>query len=325
MIHIVNMDHVAKLRFTLELAHAVVGAERSGLLRRLSSVADTTDGHAEALGLSPRGTGKLLRVLADAGFALRDGERYGASDALVELGRRTPHGLSGVTRVWGHLPTYLQTGEPMMQADGDVTERQRVYSDVVGALGRMFAPSAERLAMALAPLAPRTLLDVGAGSGVWSLAVARIVEELRVTAQDLPAVLDAFRSRAAQLGLEDRVATVARSFHDEPLGEGRYDLVLLAGVIHLEPPASASALIARAARAVSPAGRLVVVDSIGGEGADALARSLYALNLALRTRRGAPHGRGALVGWLDEAGAVTVDDVDLPAPGLGALVATMSG
>lgn len=319
------MDHVVNLRFTLELGYAMVGAERVGLIERLVTSVDTAQGHAEALGLSSVATEKLLEILVGAGLAVREGEGFGPSEALAELVEQTPHGLSGLTRVWAHLPAYLRSGEPMMRADGDAVERGRVYVDVVTALGRMFAPSAEQLALALAPLAPRTVLDVGAGSGVWSLALAGVVPELQVTALDLPAVLEAFVTRATTLGLADRVSTLARSFHDEPLGEGPYDVVLLAGVLHLEPPSSAAALIARAARALSPTGRLVVVDALGGEGSAALAHSLYAMNLALRTQRGTPHGRVALTAWLCDAGATTIDSVDLPFPALGALVAAMSG
>ncbi|MEQ9325456.1 MAG: class I SAM-dependent methyltransferase [Polyangiaceae bacterium] len=313
------------MRCTVELAHAVVGAQQTGLLGRLGDTTDTVDGHAAALDLYSEGVAKLLPILVDSGFAVRDGDRYGPSDGLRALVDKTPHGLGGLTRVWDHLPAYLRTGEPMMRANGVRTERQRVYAGVVAALGKMFAPSATALAAALAPIEPRTVLDVGAGSGVWSLALASVVPELRVTALDLEPVLAAFRTRAAELGLADRVSTVAQSFHDEPLGAGSYDVVLLAAVLHLEPPLSAAALITRASRAVAPAGRLVIVDALRGRGADALPRSLYAMNLALRTRGGAPHDEDAIVGWLRDARAVAIDRVDLPFPGLGALVATMPG
>jgi release factor glutamine methyltransferase len=70
---------------------------------------------------------------------------------------------------------------------------------------------------------PRTVLDVGTGSGAVALAVADELPDARVTATDLSiAALEVARANAARLGLAERIEFRPGSVP----GDARYDLVL---------------------------------------------------------------------------------------------------
>ncbi|MBV9947203.1 MAG: class I SAM-dependent methyltransferase, partial [Myxococcales bacterium] len=112
-------------------------------------------------------------------------------------------------------------------------------------LGRFFEGAARALAARLPPAG--RILDLGAGSGVWSLAMAEAGRlaglDGRATAVDVPEVLPSFHARAAAAGLADHVEATGGDFHEAPLPDAHFDRVLLANVLHLEPEARAARLV----------------------------------------------------------------------------------
>lgn len=114
-------------------------------------------------------------------------------------------------------------------------------------------PNAHAAAL-LVDVAPGRALDLAAGEGRMALWLAASGWE--VTALDFSAVgLERGRARAAERGLDVRWQVADATTAD--LGEREYDLVLVL-YLHL-PREQARDVLARAAAAVAPGGRLIVL------------------------------------------------------------------
>ena len=74
--------------------------------------------------------------------------------------------------LFAHVPTWLATGVPILEMQ-EPAEREANYRRVTPGLGRMFRERAEQLAAAL-PVKPRTILDVGCGSGILAIAALKL-------------------------------------------------------------------------------------------------------------------------------------------------------
>jgi 2-polyprenyl-3-methyl-5-hydroxy-6-metoxy-1,4-benzoquinol methylase len=279
---------------------AVAAADETGLLDSLAQ-SGSPEEHAERLGLDPSAVALVLDTLVALGVAGRAGGRVAVSEPFAAAAGTPLAALLPMRRLWRHLPRFLMTGEPYAQMDGSPAERAAEYRDLAAALGGLFQPAAEELAAKLSP-ASGQILDVGAGSGVWSLAMCVRSPASRVTALDLPDVLPAFGDRAEQLGLADRIDTIPGDFHEAVLG-GTFRRIVLANVLHLERPEPAASLVHRAAAALEPGGDLVVVDCFRDDDpARQTAYAVYALHLAMRTRTGRVHARAEVERWAREAG-----------------------
>jgi len=307
------------------MAATLVAACQGNLLQALLNGYATTTMYAEELGLDPTATERILEVLTSLGFADCRQDRYTASAALKDLDAISPGGVDGFGAMWSQVPAFLLRGERFAHVDGPPDAREAVYSGVVSKLALVYAHGARQLAVAL-PGRPANILDVGAGSGIWSLAMAERHTETHVTALDFPTVLQAFRIQAEHMGLSDRIGLLPGNFHCVPIPEDRFDRIVLANVLHLEPPEQAAALIRRVATTLLPGGDLVIVDMLGdGTPAGERARAIYGLHLALRTQEGKVHPLSDLQAWVRQAGLITGDVIELGIPpGMGVLVAHRS-
>ena len=304
------------------MAAALAAAYQGNLLQALLNGYATPSMYAEELGLDPAATERVLEVLTSLGIADCNQGRYGASAALKDLDTRGPGGVDACGALWSQVPAFLLRGERFAHMDGPPDAREAAYSGVVSQLALVFAQGARQLATNI-PGNPAHILDVGAGSGIWSLAMAERHAATRVTALDFPTVLQAFRIQAEHMGLADRIGLLPGDFHGVAIPEDRFDRIVLANVLQLESPLQAAALIGRVATTLIRGGDLVIVEMLGdGTPAGERVRAIYALHLALRTRQGKLHPLSDLQAWVEQAGLLPDEVIALDTPrGIGALVA----
>jgi SAM-dependent methyltransferase len=271
---------------------------RHGIFQALGEEERATEDLARPLEMDARALALFLESLSALGLVER-GTTGWRSGRVLRVFQGSYRGLGD--EYWAHLDAFLKTGRPIRRMNAGV-EREAAYREQAGALAWMMAPAAalaaERLLAGL-PDAPR-ILDLGAGSGVWSLTLAARVESAEVTLVDFPAVLEVAREFSMKMGLPARARFVPGDYHDVDLEADACDLVFLGNVCHLESGDRVRSLLGRALRGLRPGGRVAIADVHAG--AAPVAASLYALGLALRTERTEVHASADLLRWLGEAG-----------------------
>lgn len=104
-----------------------------------------------------------------------------------------------------------------------------------------------------------TLLDLGGGSGIYSIALVQKNPSLRAVVFDRPEVLRVAAELTADYGVTDRVELIAGDMFVDPLPTGR-DLVLLSNVLHDWDLPECRTLMRRTAGALRPGGTALVHD-----------------------------------------------------------------
>jgi len=273
----------------------------SGILEAVAEGTGSAAVIAERCGTLPKPTSLVLEALCEAGVVRRAEGSYGPGPVMALIqGNYRDLGDA----YWDHLPNFLRTEEPVIRLQNP-HEAQEFYRKQAGELGAMMRPSAAFVTRALSIGADRkglSILDVGAGSGVWSLTMAVADPSSRVTCLDWPAVLPVAEHFAQQVGVRERLELLQGDYHEADLGELRYDLVILGNTTHLEDPDGNRTLFRRAHRALRTGGEILVIDVFSHNRAAALTGALYALGLALRTTRGAVYSVQEMTRLLAESG-----------------------
>ena len=288
-------------------------AQELGVHDALRQGAMTAAGVAAACGLQERPVELLLDGLCALGTVESNNARYTLAP-VAEF-------LSGSYRslgdeYWDFLPTFLRTGTPLAKMDS-TEQSESQYEQQVSALAWMMTPAAEAFAgmlgMGTARKALR-ILDVGGGSGIWSLTCAQRDAASTVTVSDWPAIAEIAASFAQRMGIADRFDAIPGNYHEVDLGSSAFDLAIVANVTHIETPEGNVDLLRRVRAALRRGGEIAIVDVIPAQPEGRLSASLYALGLGLRTESGQVHGADALQQYLREAGFRNVVVEPIPAP-----------
>jgi predicted O-methyltransferase YrrM len=147
----------------------------------------------------------------------------------------------------------------------------------------------------------RTLLDVGGGTGIYSIACLQRYPRLRAIVWDRPEVLKVAAEMAEQFGVADRLELVSGDMFVDPVPSGA-DVMLLSNVLHDWDVDDCQALVARCGDALPVGGRLLVHDVYLNDALDGpLAIALYSAALFTVTE-GRAYSAGEYRAWLTAAG-----------------------
>jgi ubiquinone/menaquinone biosynthesis C-methylase UbiE len=158
------------------------------------------------------------------------------------------------------------------------------------------------------------IVELAAGSAVWSLAIAHRDPRCRLTLVDHPHALAAARSHAQAIGLGDRVTWVEGDYRTVDLPPDRYDLAILAGAIQLETLEDSTPCFRRIHQWLRRGGEIAVISAFPGQAQGTLEHALYRLAVALRTDKGRVHAPEPLQAALMEAGFEKPQFAHLPSP-----------
>jgi SAM-dependent methyltransferase len=251
---------------------------------------------------------KRAGLYANAPLAARFLVAGAPEDALDAL----RHNLS-LWRRWSTLTEAVRAGHAV--AVDDMADRGESWTvPFIAAMHRSAQARAPLVVRAVGAAGVRRLLDVGGGSGAYSIAFAQAEPDLRAEILDLATVTPIAAAHVAEAGLSDRVTVRAGDLRADALGSG-WDLVLLSSICHMLGPDQNLDLVTRAAHALAPAGRVVISDFVLDEdGTSPRQAALFSINMLVGTRSGRSYRASEYEAWLTAAGLVGVERIRLPGP-----------
>lgn len=244
----------------------LLAAAEVGIISHMAKAPATADACAEALDLDARAARIVLDALTAMEILAKSGATYVMRDDAHHL--LSPDSPATVLpmilhacalwRRWAGLPAIL-----CGRAADQVADEVRQPKDQAAFIGAMHVISVPRAPALVAAIGghPRRLIDVGGGSGTYTIAFLRANPEMTATLFDLPPVVEMARQRFAGEGLTTRVTLASGDFSCDPL-PGGHDLALLSAIIHQNSPPENVRLYSNVFRCLVPGGRIVVRDHI---------------------------------------------------------------
>lgn len=281
----------------------------------------TAESVARARAADPRGMTILLNALAAVGLlAKQDGvfeatplaARFLAAGSKDDARDALKHNLSLWQR-WSTLTDAVRVGHAVLSHE--TRERGEAWTiPFIAAMHKNAALRAPLVVDAVGAGELKRMLDVGGGSGAYSIAFARANPALEAEIFDLPSVVPIAERHVNEAGLQARILTRTGDLRSDSFGTG-YDLVLVSAICHMLGPEANRDLFARIRKALAPGGRVVVQDFIVDDSGTAPAHAaLFAVNMLVGTEAGGTYSEAEYREWLQGAGFGTVRLVGLPGP-----------
>jgi ubiquinone/menaquinone biosynthesis C-methylase UbiE len=293
--------------------YALAAAAQLRLFDHVAAGHRTAAEVAAAAGASERGTRGLLDALTAMGYLRKSRGRYAltpeSATYLVSSSEFYMEGGSDVSlrlaRDFANLAEAVRTGAPVL-ANESPDVLQQFWPLLVKQIfpaNFVFSSNAVRALSGAERKRIARILDIGAGSGAWSIAFAQALPKARVTAVDLPFVLDVTRSYTRRYGVDDRYEYRPGSFHDVEFGREVFDLAILGHIIHSEGAQRGRKLIGKVFDALAPGGMLLIAEFIpNDERTGPVMPLLFGLNMLVHAPDGDVFTMREYREWLKHAG-----------------------
>ncbi|HEY5857282.1 MAG TPA: methyltransferase [Aldersonia sp.] len=257
-------EPIMRLAFGFMAAKHLFAANDLGLFEALGEGPTDLHGLAARTGLTARAT----RISADAMVALglleRLGDRYANTEAAgAFLAGGSPADLRPLLRFWDKIsfPAWEELAGAL--ACGPKREIVDLDPDLqsIAAFGVEAFTAAPSLALpeVVDLSGSRRLLDIGGGTGSWSIAVARRWQQVSATVIELPDVAPTAQERITSAGLDGRIEVCAGDAMADALPAG-FDTVLVANLMHYWSPEQNRLLLQRIRDVAASHARLLIAD-----------------------------------------------------------------
>lgn len=309
----VDTIRLQNIALAYQQSAALFAAIELGLFTAIAQGATTIEAIAARLDLAHHQVDRLVTVLTAMTLLRKRGESYAnAEDVerfLVQGSARYAGAWMLFTRPqwndWGQLADRLRVQQEKRLGgyENFTVEDARAYHAATNSIGM---GAARRFLKQVDLTGRRLLLDLGGGSGAYSIEAAKAHPGLRAIVFDLPPVAVVAREYIARHGVSDRVSAMAGDFTSDDFPQG-IDVVVMASNLPQYSAALIELVIRKAFAALAPGGEMHLVgEALDDDRSGPLNPALWGLAEALSGSTGVAHSEAECVAMFARAGFVDV-------------------
>lgn len=321
----VSPDRITQMAWGYAPVLIIEAAIQHGIFDHLDRGPRSLGQLAADTGASERGLRGVLNALVGLQLLAREGVNYllTAESAAFLVSTREGyrgeffrHHTAQLLPQWMQLHEVVRTGRPAANTNREADGAAH-FAAFVEALFPGGYPAATLLGRHLGidqSVGPVSVLDVGAGSGVWGIALAKQSPHVLIRAVDWPAVLEVTRKVARRHGVAERLTAEPGDFFTADFGEG-HQVAVLGHILHSEGPEQGRRLLEKVFAALAPGGTVAIQEFMPNDDRTGPPLPLlFAVNMLVNTEQGDTYTFAELSAWLRECGFINVRRLDVPGP-----------
>ncbi len=235
---------------------------------------------------------RLLNALVSLGFLKKKSQLYyNTPESFTFLSKKSPEYLGGMMHTnhlwntWSHLTQVVKTGTSAHPAEINERGDDWLVSFITAMHDRAIKQAPQQLAgVDLSGI--KTILDVGGGSGAFSMEFVKRNSEIKATVFDLPNVVPITKQFIVKEGFAGKIETYTGDYTANDLPTG-FDLVFLSAIIHSNSLELNQQLIRKCFNALNKNGKIIIQDWIMNDDRTQPAPgAIFAINMLVGTESG---------------------------------------
>jgi ubiquinone/menaquinone biosynthesis C-methylase UbiE len=257
-----------------------------------------------------RATDRLLNALTGLGFVKKiHGKFYNSESASKYLVKNKPDFMSSLYHSielwnnWGSLKDAVIQGKRVQKNKSS----SGWLSSFIEAMHYRAKKEASIISMMLDLSNTKKMLDVGAGSGAFSMAFIEKHPSISALLFDLPDVIELTKNYVDSFHLKENISFIEGNYLDDDFGDG-YDLILLSAIVHINSFDENARLIKKCCESLNCGGQIVIKDWVMNESrTEPAAGALFSLNMLVSTDSGDTFTESEMRSWFLNAGIQKVE------------------
>lgn len=247
---------------------------------------------AEKLNLNEHACDRLLNALVSLGFLKKQNLLFfNTEESYSFLSKNSPNYMGGLMHsnhlwnTWSNLSKVVRTGKAAHPEEINERGEDWLFAFISAMHDRGIKQAPSQLAkIDLSEI--KSVLDIGGGSGAYSMEFVSIKPEIEATVFDLPNVVPITQQFIDKEGFTSRIKTYTGDYTTDDLPNG-YDLVFLSAIIHSNSLEVNRDLIKKCYKSLNNKGKIVIQDWImNNDRTQPTSGAIFAINMLVGTEAG---------------------------------------
>ena len=280
---------------------------------------------SKKLNLNINAAERLLNALVALKLLEKENDNYkNTDDSLMFLSKESPSYMAGLMHsnhlwnTWSHLTNVVRTG--IVAHHAEINERGdewiEAFINAMHYRGKIQAPS-QISKIDLQNV--NSLLDVGGGSGCFSMEFINRKPELKVAVFDLPNVVPISKNIIEREGYSGKIEHYSGNYTTDELPQG-FDLIFLSAIIHSNSYEINENLVSKCYNSLNENGKIVIQDWImNNDKTEPAHGAIFSINMLVGVEGGDCYSEKEVSSWMKKAGFSDISKVTLDR-GLGQMI-----
>ena len=247
---------------------------------------------AKALNLNEHACDRLLNALVSLGFLQKQDQLFfNTEDSYSFLSKNSPNYMGGLMHsnhlwnTWSNLSQVVRSGKSAHPAEINERGDDWLYAFISAMHDRAIKQAPQQLAK-IDVSETKSVLDIGGGSGAYSMEFVSIKPEMEATVFDLPNVVPITQKFIDKEGFSTRIKTFTGDYTTDDLPIG-YDMAFLSAIIHSNSLEVNQDLIKKCFKSLNNKGKIVIQDWImNNDRTKPTSGAIFAINMLVGTEAG---------------------------------------
>ncbi len=271
---------------------------------------------ADRLDLDEHACVRLLNALVALGFLTKhDNLFFNTGESFAFLSKKSPDYLGGLMHsnhlwnTWSNLTKVVKTGVSAHPAEINDRGEEWLFSFINAMHDRAKKQAPQQLAgIDLSQIG--TVLDIGGGSGAYSMEFVSKKPGIEATVFDLPKVIPITNKFIDKEGFSGKIKTYTGDYTADELPKG-FDLVFLSAVIHSNSLEVNQNLIKKCYTSLNKNGKIIIQDWImNNDRTFPVFGAIFAINMLVGTEAGDTFTEQEVTDMLETAGFTNITRIE---------------
>ena len=287
-----NPNTIREFAASFQKSRILLSGIELDIFTNINESGTTSNQIANHLHLNERACERLLNALVSLGFLTKKNHLFfNTADSFAFLSKKSSDYSAGLMHLnhlwntWSNLTQVVKTGKSAHPAEINERGEEWLFAFIDAMHDRAKKQAPQQLAnIDLSEV--ESILDIGGGSGAYSMEFVSKKPEIAAIVFDLPGVVPITKRFINKEGFSDKIKTHAGDYTTDDLPKG-FDLVFLSAIIHSNSLEINKELIKKCYNSLNRNGKIVIQDWImNNDRTQPASGAVFAINMLVGTEAG---------------------------------------